>query len=312
MLRQKHLKFDVLRFIKKYVKDYKIVSNGKEVSVNCKWCRPRDYKKKLTINGSSGLWHCWSCSEKGNFSKFCKEYSKNALSIAEFITEQTTTFTQNVRIISNDLLYPEHFRFLSDSLKSLKAKKYFAYLYNRGLTIEDINYYRIGYCIEGKYADRIVVPVYKRDDLVSFIARAITPEKKPKVLTPAALPGSHGVKDFIYNLDRAKDTKVLLIGEGVFDAISLGISGVCLFGKEATPIQLAQIINAKPRRVIICLDGDAYKYSIKLADKLLLHIPDIRVCNFPEKEDPSSLGPEVQKYIKDAAHFQNALDNLEF
>lgn len=312
MLRQKQVKFDVLRFVKKHVKDYHIISNGKEISLDCKWCSPKDRKKKLTINSSSGLFHCWSCNEKGNFNKFYKEYAKRVISIGEFITEQHTVFTPTIRSESNEIPYPDNFRFLTDSKKSLGAKKYFNYLVDRGITEEDINYYRLGYCTEGKYADRVIIPVYKKDTFVSFIARAITPDKKPKVLTPASLPGTHGVKDYVYNLDRAKDTKLLLIGEGVFDAIALGVSGICLFGKESSPAQLAQIINTKPRRVVICLDGDAYKYALKLADQLIFHISDVRVCSFPKEEDPSSLGPFVQDYIKSAIRFEGALDMSEF
>lgn len=309
MKSEKNIYFNVLSFVKKHVKDYQIVSNGKEIVVNCSWCAPKDYKKKLTINAISGLWHCWKCGKKGNFNSFCRQYAKERIDPSFFITEKKKILVPSTQYPSNtvnEIPYPENFSFLSSVKnfeKSLSTKKYFDYLINRGLSIEDIFYYRIGYCSHGKYANRVIIPVYRDDIFVSFIARAITEDIKPKVLTPASLPGTHGIKDYVFNLDRAKDTKLLLIGEGVFDAIALGVSGICLFGKEATKYQLSQIIQAKPRRTVICLDGDAYDYSVKLGKQLLLHLEDIRICKFPQEQDPSSLGSAVKEYIFNSEPF---------
>ena len=304
-------KFDVLRFVKRYIKEYNIISNGKEISLNCHWCSPKDYKKKLTINAKSGLFHCWKCNEKGNFYKFNKAYGRSTEDLKNFLVG--TEFSGNRSSIENEtqvsIAYPDYFKFLSESSpKSLLAGPYFDYLFARGVAISDIDYYNIGFCEVGKFFRRIIVPVYKNDTLVSYIARTIT-DAKPKVLTPPSLPGTHGIKDYVYNLDRAADTKELRIGEGVFDAIALGVSGIALFGKEATKKQLADIINRKPRRVLVCLDGDALKYSIKLARQLMLQCPDVRVVKFPPDADPASLeGMELVQCIGLAQPYNGSLD----
>jgi DNA primase len=301
-------KYDVLRFVKRYIKEYAIISNGKEISVNCTFCSPKDYKKKLTVNAKSGLFHCWKCNEKGNFFKFTKQYGKSTVNIENFLVG--TNFSGSIKSNETETLiqYPESFRFLSDSVLSVTARPYFKYLFDRGLTISDIDYYSIGYCTSGKLAQRVVVPVFKGETLVSYIARTIGTEL-PKVLTPPSLPGTHGVKDYVYNLDRAKETKLLYIGEGVFDAIALGIHGICLFGKEATKRQLAEIINTNPRRIVVCLDGDAYKNSRKLANQLLLHNSDVRIAKFPEDQDPSSLSKEDREYyISQALRFDGSIE----
>lgn len=308
MAYQSH-KYDVLRFVKRYIKDYHVISNGKEISVNCIWCSPKDYKKKLTVNAKTGLFHCWRCNEKGNFFAFVKAYGKTTEEPHNFLLGTEISGVVRSTEIETQISYPEYFRFLSESSsKSLIACSYFRYLFERGLSLNDIDYYNIGFCNVGKFNKRVIVPVYKDNSLVSYIARTIT-DIKPKVLTPSSLPGTHGIKDYVFNIDRAKETKVLYIGEGVFDAISLGVSGIALFGKEATRHQLATIINVFPRRVVICLDGDAYKYSVKLAQQLMLHISDIRVAKLPEDKDPSSMDAYILRHcILNAQPFDGSLE----
>jgi|ERR1035437_3442754 DNA primase len=306
--RNQNTKYDVLRFVKRYIKDYTIISNGKEISVNCIFCSPKDYKKKLTVNSKSGLFHCWKCNETGNFYKFNKSYGKSDIDPNLFLAG--SSFSRPIKAIENEtqVSYPDGFRFLSDSHTSIVAKPYFKYLLDRGLTMSDIDYYSIGYCPLGKLAQRVVVPVFKQEVLMSYIARSIGKEL-PKVLTPHSLPGSHGIKDFVFNLDRAKETKLLYIGEGVFDAIALGVHGICLFGKEATKKQLGEIINVHPKRIVCSLDGDAYKYNLRLASQLLLHCPDVRVAKFPSDQDPSSLSKEDRDfYVKRAKTFDGSIE----
>ena len=222
-----------------------------------------------------------------------------------------SNFSEPTKVIATEtqIDFPESFRFLSESSpKSLVAGKYFSYLFNRGLSESDIDYYNIGFCTEGKLHDRVIVPVYSNNNLVSYIARTII-DAKPKVLTPPSLPGTHGVKDYVFNLDRAKETKVLYIGEGVFDAIALGVSGVCLFGKEATNKQLGTIINSATRRIVVCLDGDAYTYAIKLATKLLLHCNEVRVAKFPDTKDPASIDKvDLKEILFNAKQFDGNIE----
>lgn len=303
-----HNKYDVLRFIKRYVKDYSIISNGKEISVNCHWCSPKDYKKKFTINSKSGLGHCWKCNETANFYKFSKAYGKTTEDLGKFLLSREFSGHSNAIEIETQIPYPEDFRFLADSRKTQNSANYFEYLYSRGLTDEDIDYYSLGYCHYGKLYGRVVVPVFKDEKLVSYIARTIG-DAIPKVLTPKSQPGTHGIKDYVFNLERAKETKLLYVGEGVFDAIALGVHGICLFGKEATKKQIAEILNCKPRRIVVCLDGDAYKYSLKLASQLMLHCKDVRVVKFHEKDDPASL-PKIslEYHIANAKKFDGSLE----
>lgn len=281
---------NVSKLLKKYNLTYKLSGAGKEVSINCLF--HDDEKGKLSINTNTGQWQCWSCREVGNFRKLVKQISKKKKTDINFddYKGEAKKATTIAYVGEQTIPYPEGYDFLQGAAKE--------YILKRGITQEQIDYYRIGACYSGRYRGRIIVPVLnKREELVSFIARDYTGKLKPKVLTPPSTLGNHGVKDYVFNLHRAAVTGHLLVGEGVFDAISLGVRGVCLFGKSAGSLQLAKIINKKPKRITICLDPDAQLEANILANQLIGHIPDVRIATLPEGTDPNSADPFILKNV---------------
>jgi DNA primase len=277
---------NVSKLLKKYNLTYKLSGAGKEVAINCLF--HEDEKGKLSINTDTGLFHCWVCGEKGNFRELVKQIAKKKktdISLSDF-TGETKKVSQVTMVDEVKIPYPEGYDFLQGVAKE--------YILKRGITEEQIDYYRIGACYSGKLKGRVIVPVFnKREELVSYIARACVENIKPKVLTPPSLPGKHGVKDFVFNLYKAMYTKHLVITEGVFDAMKVGSRGICLFGKVATAIQLSKIINQKPIRVSIMLDNDAQLEANILAQQLTNHVKDVRLCSVPEGYDPGSATSEM-------------------
>ena len=281
--------YNISKLLKKYNLTYRTSGAGKEVAINCLF--HEDEKHKLSINVNTGAFQCWVCREAGTFRDIVKRIAlkkKTTIDISDFkgdyVRKPNPAATNDEVVIP----WPEAYQFLKGEAKQ--------YILGRGITEEQIEYYRIGACFSGRYSGRIIVPVLNaRNELVSFIARDWSGKLKPKVLTPPSLEGRHGIKDYIFNLHRASSTGHLLIGEGVFDAISLGTRGVCLFGKAASPIQVAKIINKKPKRITICLDPDAQLEANILANQLIGHIPDVRIVTLPAGTDPNSVSQEELK-----------------
>ena len=87
------------------------------------------------------------------------------------------------------------------------------YLHSRGVTKADILRWKIGFCFDGEYRNRIIIPSFDEDgDCSYFIARSYTGDSY-KYKNPRAS------KDIVFNdlfIDWNKD---LVLVEGVFDAL---------------------------------------------------------------------------------------------
>jgi hypothetical protein len=98
----------------------------------------------------------------------------------------------------------------------------------------------------------------------------------------------------------------------VFDAISLGTRGIALFGKAATDIQLAKIINKKPQRITIVLDPDARTEAEKLANQFIMHCPDVKIAYLPDGVDPNSVDRNLLEITIKNAIAPKSGSTLEF
>lgn len=286
---------------------------GKEVMMNCMF--HDDYKHKLSVNTITGAWQCWSCRETGSFRDLVRKISqlkKATINLSDFkgtYIKKATTVAPSDEI---KIPWPEAYQPL-DEAKSpamLFAKNY---VLKRGLTEEQIAYYKIGYCQTGRLAGRIIIPVFnKKEELVSYIARDCTGNLKPKVLTPPSLNGSQGIKQYLFNISTASKTEHLILCEGVFDSIKIGVRGVALFGKSATNTQIAKIINCKPKRVTILLDPDAQLEANILAQRLTNHIEDVRIASLPSEFDPGDAPQEILTRCINSAVSPNIGYSMDF
>lgn len=305
----------VIKFLVKYRIPFHERSAGREVVINCLF--HEDYKSKLSINTNTGLFQCFVCGEKGRFTDIARQvYLKKRISTDKIVdVDLQLTTKPSSPILEGDVVipYPEGYYPLYNISPGITDKVPLSYLYNRGITDSQILYYKLGYCIGGTYDKRIIVPVLNGNgSLVSFIARDYTGRLTPKVLTPPSLQGRHGIKDYVFNLHNAAPLGHLLIGEGVFDAISLGVRGIALFGKTISNLQLAKILNSKPQRVTICMDPDAILQANILAQQLINHIDDVRIALLPEGTDPNSVDKTVLEKVLKEAKQPDSIYSLDF
>lgn len=69
--------------------------------------------------------------------------------------------------------YPSKFRFLENAREGFNAPYWKYLMKKRDLGPSTITEYQMGFCPLGKYAGRVVVPVFWHDELVNWIARDI-------------------------------------------------------------------------------------------------------------------------------------------
>jgi DNA primase len=293
----------------------KLYSSKGQVSFDCPTCSglkglQYDGKGNLEVNYDMGVYNCWSCAEthgtKGRIYNLFKEFA-NSEQLKRFIAGKfvfTGDFYESVKDFTpkETLKLPEEYFTLIGKQKYSDFKPALNYLYNRGITDEIIDKYKIGFCLTGKYQNRIVIPSYDKDDNLNyFITRSISKyTKKFKYLNPDA-----DKTQIIFNEKLIDWDKPVFLVEGAFDHI-VTPNSIPLLGKKLYD-KLFELIYFNARSyVIIVLDPDAYDDAVKIFNKLNAGRlrKKILLNLMPKEHDVSSFNEnfgqeELKKWLKE-------------
>ena len=160
---------------------------------------------------------------------------------------------------------PNEFVSLANKGKSVLSSKSSKKLSeSRGITDEDILFWKIGFCTSGEYAGRIIIPSFNENgDCNYFIGRTYQNDWRKYMNPPTAK--SKIIFNELY-IDWDED---LTLTEGVFDAIIAGKNSVPILGsslREQSKLFKSIIANDTP--VYIALDLRCQEKSIKFNRKL--------------------------------------------
>jgi len=175
----------------------------------------------------------------------------------------------------------------------IKAQEYWI---SRGFSIKKATMLGIGYCVKGKYAERIIIPYYRDYRVVYFNARAFT-KLGDKFKNPGIDESGIGKGMVIYNHDALNTYKYINITESAINSLTIGLTAIGLGGKSISPYQFQQLIKSPTKGFTIILDPDANRESIELALRLVPY-KKIRLVRIPEGEDINSLGRDRTLSIK--------------
>jgi DNA primase len=185
-------------------------------------------------------------------------------------------------------ILPAEYKFLLDAKPTdILAKHAMLYLKKRGITVDDIIKYQIGYCDEGKYAERIIIPSYDSNGKINFfIGRTFDPEAKLKYKYPEASRDIIAFEMFI-NWDVP-----IVLCEGGFDMIAIKRNVIPLLGKTITQKLLKKLIDSKVKKIYIALDNDAIKFALKHCETMMSMGKKVFLVEMQQK-DASEMGFEA-------------------
>jgi len=265
------------------------IRKGEEAVYQCPFCS--HHKKKLEVNIRTQEWHCWICNSAGKSirSLFYKLKAKDCHfeELYKIVGQHWSKPENDVRPVN--LCFPDEFIPLWTPTSSFGYGHAMSYLEDRNVTMDDIIRYNIGYCDNGIYENRVMIPSFdKNGDINFFAARAYDSSYQKYMLPPWS-------KDIIgFELFLNWDEPITLV-EGPFDAIAVKNNVIPLFGTVMPfALKLAIVLN-KVKRVNIVLDNDALKQSIDIFDRiedLQVNKIDIHLIELGKK-DPSVLGFEA-------------------
>lgn len=225
-----------------------------------------DGKGNLEINYAQHVYKCWACSETngthGHLGKLIDRYGrKKDREMYELI--RPDEFVREEKQKKKLVLPLEYKKFKDVHPVHIPRREAYNYLKRRGVTDEMIEKYDIGYCEDGEYKGKIIVPSYDSNgELNYFIGRSWNPREKFKYKNPEAPK-----ELLIFNESRIDWSKDVWLVEGVFDGFFVDNS-IPLLGKFLSDLLWETLYEKVEGRITICLDGDAWLDAVKIYDKL--------------------------------------------
>ena len=245
------------------------------------------HKPKLQINIQSGKWHCWVSNVGGRtlFQLFKKINANNQHfdELRELVGDlphyKKDTDTKLKKVVQ----LPNEYKPLWNGGDSIVKRHALSYLYKRGIDDSDILKYNIGYCDDGLYSNRIIIPSYDVDGKLNFFVGRDFYNSKMKYRNSPTTKNIIGFDLFI-NWDEP-----IILCEGVFDAMTFKRNAIPLFGKTIMSKLQKKIIEKKVKIIYLALDNDALEAAIKISDNFISNDIEVRMIKFKEK-DPSEIG----------------------
>ena len=253
------------------------------------------HKPKLQINLKTQKWHCWVSNVGGRtlFQLFKKigASTQHFNELRELIGDspqykyKKTTDTK-VKVVQ----LPNEYKPLWNGEDSIVKRHALSYLYKRNIDDSDILKYNIGYCDEGLYSNRIIIPSYDSEGTLNFFVGRDFYSSKMKYRNSPTTKDIIGFDLFI-NWDEP-----IILCEGVFDAMAFKRNAIPLFGKTVMKTLQKKIIESRVKTIYLALDNDAIIDATKISEYFINNGIKVKMMKFEEK-DPSETGFKSLLYL---------------
>jgi DNA primase len=261
---------------------------GNELAFYCPFCH--HHKQKLQVNTETQKWHCWTCNSGGKklTSLLRKlDVDRKTISVIREIYGDSNYIPQNEDSDTKVFIsLPKEYISLAETPKGFNPEYKHAihYLTQRGIGIKEIIKYGIGYCKEGLYARRIIIPSYNSDGSLNyFISRSYYTDEKMKYKNP---PIS---KNIICLDSQINWNEPIILCEGVFDAITIRRNAIPLLGKFPSKTLVEKIFMSGITDIVISLDNDAMSEALKVSEYFRKQGINVRLMKADDK-DASEMG----------------------
>tara|TARA_R110000824_G_scaffold18905_5_gene74137 strand:+ start:2185 stop:3108 length:924 start_codon:yes stop_codon:yes gene_type:complete len=273
-----------------------------EYLFECPYCK--HYKKKLSINLNLGVYKCWVCDSKGkSLQRLVRRFGRgdllkkwHQLTNQIDMSDMGSLFAKEEIVEENQRLeLPEEFVFLGAPNPSRESSRALRYLDTRGITMESIRYYKLGFCDTGEYRNRIIIPSFDQEGYCNyFVGRTYTGDsykyKNPRVS-----------KNVVFNELLVDWDKPVILVEGPFDALKARNS-ICILGSTINiKSKLFSRLVEKQPPVYVGFDDDALQKSLRVIKNMLEYGLEVYQIDTSAAEDIGSLSAAQVEKLKEEA-----------
>ena len=270
----------------------------------CPFCK--HHKKKLSVNIDKSVFKCWVCNTKGSISYLIRRFGSiddrhqwELLNQEVDFTAIDSMFDAKPKEAKQVTSLPNEYICLARKHLPPSARDPLAYLMSRGLSKQDILYYKIGYCPHGEYRKRIIIPSFNENgDCDFFIARTYRKDWLKYKNPPVS-------KNIIFNELLIDWKNPVTIVEGVFDAIKIDNSIPLLGSTMMENSILFQRIAMEQPKIYIGLDHDALYKSLNIITSMIQYGLEVYLLNTTQIEDIGSISKYEAERLKEDAKIMN-------
>ena len=268
----------------------------------CPYCK--HHKRKLSVNIPKNTYKCWVCDSRsrniynlirrfGSYShkKHWRSFEKT-VDLSEFdnIFEE-----KKADEVIQTIKLPGEYTCLANKNLPSTANNALKYLKKRGITSYDILKWKIGYCENGEYKNRITIPSFNLDGRCDyFVARTYTEDWLKYKNPPVS-------RNIVFNELMINWNEPITLVEGIFDAITAENSVPLLGSTLNTHSKLFRAILTHSKRVYVALGHDAEKKALNIIKSLISYGIEVYKINTSDYEDVAEMPKE-----KFEANKQNA------
>ena len=277
---------------------------GSELLFTCPACG--HHKRKFSINLDKNAFKCWICDYRGRnirrairrFGSFVQLQKWDSISDKADLERFAELFMEPIRRENKTKVeIPKEFVTLTNNQAPATGLYAIKYLLKRGVTKADILKWKIGYCFEGEYRNRIIIPSFDEDgDCNYFIARSYIGDSY-KYKNPRAS------KDIVFNdlfIDWNSD---LVLVEGVFDALVAGNAVPILGSTLRSGSDLLRKIVRNDTPIYVALDPDAADKERRIIKMLLEYDIELYKIDVSGHDDVGSMPKNIFEDRKSNATF---------
>ena len=248
--------------------------SGGEHLFHCPFCD--HHKRKLSVNIDKDVFKCWICDATGRIGKVVRKLGtredRNEWSQFEDrveITDFDSLFREPETPVEQRVELPKGFTSLATRKPPEDSWGALRHLSKRGIERADILKWKIGYCTQGEYAGRVIIPSFNHDGYVNYFVARSYGRDWPKYKNP---PASRNITFNELYVDWKND---IVIVEGVFYAIKAG-NAIPLLGSTLRPnSKLFEAIVKSGQRIYLALDDDAKQKEDRIGNLLLSYGVDV-------------------------------------